>query len=95
MRSLRKKADALLTDDHTKMAKGLDGLRQDLRSSPGVREADVSLDKYSGWLRDFDGAQSILEVPGGVVRASSRRSMCYLQNRFLKNCRCTRPTLAD
>ena len=27
----------------------------------------MRLDKYSAWLRDFDGAQSLLEVPGGVV----------------------------
>ena len=56
------------TDDHTKIAKGLDGLRQDLQKQPrkSVRPT-CPLDKYSGWLRDFDGAQSILEVPGGVV----------------------------
>ena len=35
VRSLRKKADALMAlDDHTKIAKGLDGLRQDLQKQP-------------------------------------------------------------
>ena len=66
---LRKKADALMAlDDHAKIAKGLDGLRQDLQKQPrkSVRST-CPLDKYSGWLRDFDGARSLLEVPGGVV----------------------------
>ena len=69
VRSLRKKADSLLAlDDRTKIAKGLDGLRQDLQKQPrkSVRPT-CPLDKYSVWLRDFDGAQSLLEVPGGVV----------------------------
>ena len=55
-------------DDHAKIAKGLDGLRQDLQKQPrkSVRPT-CPLGQVLGWLRDFDGARSLLEVPGGVV----------------------------
>ena len=69
VRTLRKKGDVLIaSEDHLKMAKGLDALRSDVAKQPRkAPRRHCALEKYSRWLRDFDGVSSLLHVPGGRV----------------------------